>query len=465
LNLVRLRREALLLLGVLAGFAVGVSPLVAGEPPASAPPPPPSEQIVKAVEEAPLRGLLESVLERNPRIAALEASARAAAQKAPQARALPDPMLGVTAYPLAPQTRVGPQQASVSLSQRFPWFGRLGLQEQAAVHDADAARDQVESARLRMVTESRRLYYELGFLQALEQAVREDRATLAHYEELARARYASGVGLDQAVVKIQAEITRDDARLLDFATQQARQVSRLNALRDRPEGTAVQVDPLPRYGRVRLDHEALRGRALGFRPELAEARARTERARALTGVARRQYVPDVTLGLTYTFVGDRTDPAGRAMPPPDDGQDILGVAGGVNLPIWWGKLRAGVREGLEGEASAAQMERSVITGIDQSLGDLLVRIPLTWDRLNLFEKVLGIQAEQSLRSAEAAYAAGTLGALDLLGAEGVLLDVKIATARARADYATALAELEGAVGGPVAQGRDPQNGTNAETHD
>ena len=61
-----------------------------------------------------------------------------------------------------------------------------------------------------------------------------------------------------------------------------------------------------------------------------------------------------------------------------------------------------------------------------------------------------MQAEQSLRSAEAGYAAGGLNSLDLLDAERVLLEVRTTTVRARADYAIALARLEGAVGSPVA---------------
>ena len=63
--------------------------------------------------------------------------------------------------------------------------------------------------------------------------------------------------------------------------------------------------------------------------------------------------------------------------------------------------------------------------------------------------MLGIQADQSLRSAEAGYAAGTLNSLDLLDAERVLLEVRTATERTRADYAIALARLEGAVGEPL----------------
>ena len=60
-----------------------------------------------------------------------------------------------------------------------------------------------------------------------------------------------------------------------------------------------------------------------------------------------------------------------------------------------------------------------------------------------------VQARQSLLSAESAYAAGTAGALDLLDAERVLLQVRVAAARARTDLEIAYARLEGAVAGPL----------------
>ena len=51
-------------------------------------------------------------------------------------------------------------------------------------------------------TETRRLYYEIGFLDAWAKVVLTDRDTLDRYEELARTRYASGVGIEQAIVKL-----------------------------------------------------------------------------------------------------------------------------------------------------------------------------------------------------------------------------------------------------------------------
>lgn len=89
-------------------------------------------------------------------------------------------------------------------------------------------------------------------------------------------------------------------------------------------------------------------------------------------------------------------------------------------------------------------------GIDRELGELAERLPLTRSQLELLDGLLAVQTEEALRSAETAYATGTLGALDLLDAERVLLEVRIAAARTRADYRIAIARLEGALGVPIA---------------
>jgi outer membrane protein TolC len=411
--------------------------------------PSPAAEIVSAVAETELRLLLEEVLERNPRLARFQAEASAVERRVPQVKALPDPTASLTWFLLPPQTRAGPQRAAVSLSQRLPWFGTLKLDEQAAVWEAAASRAHVEAARISLLTEARLGYLELQFLAREDQLVGEDRATLEHYAELALARYASGVGLDQAVIKIQAEITRTDTRLLGTASRRAAVMARLNALRDRPQTDPIVVpEPAP-LRMCSLDGEVLRNRALAGRPELVSARAQVEAAELRVERTKKAYNPNLVVGLNYGYVGRRSDEAGRLNPPQDNGQDILGLTGGVSVPLWRSKLEAGVEERVFNRLAAEEGLREVSAGIEGELGDLLHRIPLLIEQLKLYDDVLLVQARQSLLSAESAYAAGTVDALDLLDAERVLLGVRIAAERVRSDLAIAFAKLEGVIAGPM----------------
>jgi len=405
--------------------------------------------ITESLDPAPLQRLIGEVMLRNPEIAAAERRAAAFEARIPQVRALPDPMASLTPFLQSPETRVGPQQLSVAVSQRFPWFGKLDLREQAAMLAAVAARADVDTKRLTLLEETSRLYYELAFLDRWAEIVGSDRATLAHYEELARTRYAAGIGTSQAPIKIQAEITKDDNRLLEIAKRRAQVLASINALRDLPDSVAVEKPKLPRLSGVPVHPEQWLERALASRPELISARAEIERASTGIELAKKDYMPDVTVGLGYTLVGERSDPAGVAMPPPDNGQDVIALTAGINIPIWRERLAAGVDEASRVRESAEAAERGRVASIRRQLDDLAQRLPLTEDQIHLFEDVLVRQAEQSLLSAEAGYAAGALGALDLLDAQRVLLEARTATARARADYAIAAARLAAATASPL----------------
>jgi outer membrane protein TolC len=430
-------------------------------------------------------------------------------------------MAALTAFLLTPETRTGPQQAQASLSQRFPWAGKLVAAEREALWMAASERAQVEVRALELVTEFRRLVWELATLDAEEEIVRGDRYTLERFEQLARARYAAGGGIGQPVVKIQAEITRVDQRLLDVAARRAALTAAVNALRDRPADAVVEVPDLPALPpgpdpglteshhrgpaatllpspdgdpevsdtRRQADAEAeatepplppsgqdpelaqtrrpagaeaeapeldeLRRWAVARRPELARERARIAAAEAAGERAGLERRPDVTVGLSYTLVGEREDAGGRAMPPEDNGDDIVGVTLGLNLPVRRSRIDAGIAEAVARRGAAEEALRGAAAAIERDLGDLVQRLRLTRQQRDLFDRVLLLQAEEALHSAEAAYTAGTLRALDLLDAERILFQVRLGAARARADHLIARARLEGAVGG----GLDTQGAT------
>jgi outer membrane protein TolC len=365
---------------------------------------------------------------------------------------MPDPVVGLTLFLASPETRVGPQQASLSVSQSLPWFGKLRLREQAAVLAAAAAHARAEAEALRLITDTRRLVYELGYLAEQERVVGEDIATLEHYEELARARYESGVGLAQTVIKIQAEITRGESRLLEIEERRAAVTAELNALRDRQESLPVSAAALPAAEQVLGSYDSLREQAVNGRPEVTAADFEIERAATLVELAEKAYRPDLRVGLSYTLVGRRDDDAGRADPPQGNGDDILGLTGSVNLPIRRDRLAAEVEEAVAERLAAEEARRAVIADIEGEVSEVVARLPLIRDQVRLLADVLTPQAEQSLLSAEAGYATGSHGALDLLDAERTLLQIRIAAARARADHAIARARLEGVVALPVGSG-------------
>lgn len=370
------------------------------------------------------------------------------AVRAPRVRALPDPVAMLTLFVLPPETRVGPQRLSASISQQLPWFGKLDLAEQAALYAAAAVESEVEVARLDALTETRKLFYELAFHDLHETIVRAERTALVRFEEAARARYSAGAGLQQEIVRIQAQITRLDARLLVIDERRAGLLTAVNALRDRSSGELVEEISLPPAITVELDVEELRRDALR-RPELAAADARIAERRTRVELARKDFRPDFTVGLGYTLVERRQDAAGRVSPPEDDGDDILALNGAIRLPVRRRKLEAGLEESLAWQRAAEENKRRIETAIERSIGDTSTRLPLLFEHWRLLDAVLQVQAREALRSAESAYTTGKLNAVDLLDAEVVLFEVRTAAARTLTDWAVTRAELERSIAGPL----------------
>jgi outer membrane protein TolC len=426
-----------------------------GEPAALAADPPgpgagPAAALVAAAEGEPLRGLLAEVLAGNPELAGLRAAALAAAERAPQARALPDPMVEVTWYAMPPETRVGPQLGTVRLAQELPWSGKRGLAERRAAFEAEAAAARAEAAAVEVVTEARRLAAEVAFHHHHEALLAAERDVLVHYEELARARYASGEGLDQTVVRLQAEITALDARILEVAADRLAHVADLNALRGVPGDADLPPVTVPPEPPAAADLDRLRRTALARRPEIQAADAVVRAAEAGVELARKEFRPDFTVGLMVGLTGRREDAAGRADPPEGDGEDDLGITAGVAVPLRRRWREAAVAEAVAEQARAREERRAAAAVVERELSALAGRLPFLRDRLRLFATVLTVQADESLASAEAAYSAGALSALDLLDAERVRLEVRLEAARAGADLAIAAAELEGALAAPLA---------------
>ncbi len=401
------------------------------------------------VPTAQLSALLQEVLETHPALREAWARYRAAQQRAPQVATLPDPMLSFTQAIRSAETRVGPQQNSLTLSQRFPWFGKLDLQAQTALREAESRYYGFRALQRKLVADGKEAYYELAYLDQVLRILREEETLLDHFERLAQSRYSTGQGLQQSVIKIQAELGQLSNRILLFEQQRETIVSRLNTLRSRPPETSFDpVQQLADPPSPPLDLAALYRLAEANRPELEAVLSTIDRGQQRIQLARRDYWPDVTLGVGFINVGDREDPMGRLLPPPDNGKNVLTFSVGVNLPIWRDKLDSAVLEATENLLADKENYRKIRDEIEMAVRDEVIRLQTVEQQRELFRQVLIPQNEEALRSAEAAYRTGLVGVLDLLDSERTLLQLRLLEIRLTVDQWKALARLEQALGVP-----------------
>ncbi|MXX87359.1 MAG: TolC family protein [Acidobacteria bacterium] len=396
--------------------------------------------------EPELRNCLDNAIERHPALLASRANYQATRERVPQVTALPDPTLNVSQALRRVETRVGSQTGGITLTQSLPWFGTRDLRGRVALSEADAQFLRLQAEEREVISRAKRAFYDIAYLDTALRLLEEERSLLGHYETLARARYATGQGLQQAVIRLQAELTRIDDRQRQLTGQRRTLAANLNTLCARSPETAVPPIRPMEPPAVSLDRAQLMDLGERNRQELRAATALIEASEDAVELAGMNFRPRFTASLALMNVAGR-DPADALGPlPPDEGKNSLSLSLGVSLPVWKDKYRAGVEEaGHRLTANRRRLEEAQ-DAMENTVELALIRIETIGGQLALLETVLIPQSEETLRATETAYETGQVGVLDLLDGERVQLDVLRMRARYVSDFLIALADLERGIG-------------------
>ncbi len=393
-----------------------------------------------------LAALIAEALDRNPGLMEARLGRAAARHQIAQAGALPDPTLSFSWHPQQPQTRTGPQQAGISLSQKLPWFGKRADREAVARKLAEVHDESVALRAADLIRQVKFAYHDLAWLDSALGIVTRELGVLRLHESLAQARYAQGAGQQQAVARLQAEITQALSRHNRLQQGRIETEASLNALRDRPGNepiAEVRLGPLPT---VEIEEKRLLQLGQSRRPELRAARLRIATEEDRLRIAERDHLPDLTLAAAWGRVGERRDLAGRRSPPQGNGDDTATLSLGVTLPLRQSRYRAGKGEALARLDAARAAYRDAQRQLDADLRMVGVRVRMVHERIILVKQTLLPQLEQAWRTAEAAWSTAAIGAQELLQSERMLLNAQLDLARLETDYMQALADLERMLG-------------------
>lgn len=395
-----------------------------------------------------LEELIEEALQNNPRVLRAFSDYQASRHRVPQATSLPDPTVSFTQFARSIETRVGSQQRMVGISQTIPGLGKRTAGGQLASKVAGISDRLYDGVRSDVVLRVKQAYYDLGFLDRALAANRLYEELLDHFEEIARRRYAEGVGLQRDGLRLQAEITRALQQGHQLRSQRVRLEAILNALRDAPADTPIAEVSLADLPQLELEVQSLLEIGRHERPEIRAAFLSIEEAEKMLHLARIRHRPDFNVGLTWGNIrayGVRM----ADLPVPGDGKDSYGVSVGLTLPVFRGKYDAGVREAAERLNAARFAYRESATAMESDVRSIAFRIETIGSQLRLHERTLVPQVEQAFESTLDAYSNGAAEVTGLLEIQRLLLDVQLGAARLRADYLKAAADLERVIGSAV----------------
>ena len=259
---------------------------------------------------ATLKGVLAFVEGRNPELRAMSLEADAAQQRLRGAGALPDPILQMELrdIPFSEPT-LSPANAGstrYSLRQMYPLGDKRELRRGIAEAEANVA----DAKRSAVIAETRmraKVAFSQYWYTAQAQRVTESLRTLmADLEQIARARYGSGLAPQQDVIKSQTELTSLRTDLVMLASERRQAAARLNGVMARPADAPLaeprELRPLPERA---LDFAALTRSAGARSPVLAVNTAQIAAAERNAQLMRASRVPDLGVGLAVIQQGTR----------------------------------------------------------------------------------------------------------------------------------------------------------------
>lgn len=412
-------------------------------------------QEIGLTEDSTLVDYLGVAVIQHPALEAARQAHQAAAERVPQARSWPDPVLRYGYFAEEVETALGPQEHRIGLSQQIPTFGKRGLRGEIAERDARAAFERYRTTHHRVLEEAARAYYEYAYLARSIEITTENLALLRGVEAVARSRYTTGQTDHSHVIKAQAELASLEDRLRSLEDRRVSASAELRAALGVAPTTPLPwpvpledpTEPIPEDTAV-LD---------GVRkenPELLSLGFEVDREDRAVSLARRDRIPDVTLGIETIRIG-RSDLTNFR----DSGQDAWIASVSVPLPIYGGKYRAAIREAdarlRSREAARQDREQRLVATARRLLFDLRD----AERRIDLYRTTLIPLGESSLEAALTAFRTGRVGFLDVLDAERGLLQFRLDLARARAERGQRIASIFARMGASPAGISEPEEGT------
>ena len=387
-----------------------------------------------ALADETLDRLLEQAMTGNPTIVAARQRWEVVRAQEPQARALEDPVVSVTAWEIPSNFNLGDtSQTWYGIEQSFPFPGKRGLRGKIAELEAEAADQEYRATSRRVRADVKAAYARLYRVQREIAIHREHQTLLNELIQIALKRYAVGQAAQQESLRAQVELSMLHVSLV--ALEQQRQSVRieLNTLAGRPD------DPLF-FGHAEIEYrplsvvlDAMEASALEQRPELHAAGRLVERQDEAVALAKRGWSPDFMAEVSYWDV--------------HGGPNRWMLVGKMTLPwLVAGKYRAKIAEETAGRARAVAEVEVVRNETAAAVRDGFLKIHTAQTLIEIYQGGIIAQAEQGLESARIAYTTGRTDFLNLIDAERRLRDVRLAADMALADWAEQRAELERVAG-------------------
>lgn len=364
--------------------------------------------------------LIDIALKKNPEILAAESRFNATRFKIPQVQSLPDPMFMIgyqnegtrDLYSFGRETAPDAQWM-FSLSQMFPFPGKLSLKGQMALWDAEGQKWFAESTRLRIISKIKELYYDLFLAYKTIEILKKQEELFLRIEEAALSRYSSGIAPQQEVLMAQAE----KYMIMEKEQMLRQRIKAFEAMINSTLGRDINTNigrptRLPALERL-PDLDSLILMAYENSPEIKAKEGMVLSAEKRLEMTRLESYPDFTLSASY-FLRSKFFP------------DMWSLSASINIPVFYKtKQRELVNEALALLSEAKYELESTRLMISSLIRENYFMIETSERLMELYEDGLIPKAYQKFDASLSEYITGKGDLNNLLTTLGTLLNYQI----------------------------------------
>jgi outer membrane protein TolC len=320
---------------------------------------------------------------------------------------------------------------SVTIEQQIPLSGIRGHRRASALADIDRLRAETGRAGLDVGLQAATAFLMLQERQRTQALLSEQVAFARDVVAAANARYSAGTAPQSDVLRAEVEVARLEALARALVSEVRGAESMLATSLGLDADTAlpslqpvVVAQPPPPWPTLRM--------ALTDRPELTAVRAEIARADADVQVMRDMYRPMATIrtGPSYTMA---------------DGKGWMAMVG-LNLPIWRGKLKAGVAEAQAMRAMSEADLRAMTRMFEGEAATATNQVQAWRDRQDALTTNVLPRARMAIAPAIAGYTAGQLPLVSVIEAVQALWTVQADVIVADVELGLAWVRLGRAIG-------------------
>ncbi len=390
---------------------------------------------------ADLKAFIGEAVQANPAVKEKAQMKTASKEAIRPAGALDNPEVSLGLLNVPVNTWVLNQQdmtmMELAVSQKFPFPGKRRLRSEVAEEqskaDSFSYQDQINEIRSKVIQG----YWNLSLAYASYDITQKDKQMWEQVVQVAETRYGVGQGMQADVLQAQVELGNYLDRLFQWQQRQESLRAELNALRSKPQGTAVARPKLLRPRPLTLNLDNLLALA-AEQPQLQALKAQVAKQEKAVALAKKDFFPDFNVGVGYGY-RESTQTINRP--------DFFSSRVSLDVPIWRaGKIKPKIREEQARQEAAQNAYQSAWDRTAAAIKDRFVTLQRLSQQIQLYGQGIVPQAHQASDASLAAYRSGTTDFARLTQNYIALYDAELKLQEYLKEFEGTWAELEWLVG-------------------